>query len=156
MAFSAKKELKIIAALFAGLVTYALIDIVYLVTKGAEIPLHGIATPGGAPLSIHLFNTALNGFWSAAIYALVLKVSFGRVFPFRVVCVWALGLATIAAGVNCVELGLLAWPITSNLILALYFALGWLVIRDWPSRLKVAKPSPRSKTFNGQPALSSV
>lgn len=134
MAFSPRREFSILGALLAGLVTYMVIEVIYVSTMGAFIFLHGIPTPGGAPLWIHLANTGIKGAWSALAYALVMRWAFGRVRPTLVAALWTIGLIILALLGGLAMQGVIASTTAENVALLSYLGLGWLVVRDWPSR----------------------
>jgi hypothetical protein len=129
-----RKELSIFGALFVALLTVTAIDMVYLMTMGKFIFLSGIPTPGGAPVSIHVFNFGIKGGWAALAYGLVMRFAFGRVHPMRVALLWAVGLALVALLGSLAAVGVVGADAAFLIGLAVYLAVGQFVARDWVSR----------------------
>jgi hypothetical protein len=134
MAILLRKEAKIAAALFAGFAVMTAIDLIYLTTMGGFPILHGIPTPSGAPFIIGVLNMSVKSAWSALAYGLVMRACFGHVRLFAVVQLWILGLVTVFVLGGLAIQGLLAPRSAGLLGLLAYFAVGWLVVRDRPSR----------------------
>lgn len=129
-----QKELSIFGALFVALLTVTAIDVVYVMTMGKFVFLSGIPTPGGAPVSIHVFNFGIKGGWAALAYGLVMRSAFGRVHPMRVALLWAVGLALVALLGSLAAVGVVRSGAAFLIGLAVYLAVGQFVARDWVSR----------------------
>ena len=129
-----RKELSIFGALIAAFVTVTAIDVVYVMTMGKFIFRSGIPTPGGAPVSIHVFNFGIKGGWAALAYGLVMRLGFGRVRPMRVALLWAVGLALVALLGSLAAAGVVRADAAFLVGLAVYLAVGQFVARDWVSR----------------------
>ena len=129
-----RKELSIFGALFAAFATLTAIDVVYVVTMGKFVFLSGIPTPGGAPVSIHVFNLGIKGGWAAFAYGLVMRLAFGRVHPMRVALLWAIGLALVALLGSLAAAGVVRADVAFLIGLAVFLAVGQFVARDWVAR----------------------
>ena len=129
-----RKELSIFGALFAAFATVTAIDVVYVMTMGKFVFLSGIPTPGGAPVSIHVFNFGIKGAWAALTYGLLMRLTFGRVHPMRVALLWAAGLALVALLGSLAATGVVTAEAAFLIGLAVYLAVGQVVARDWVSR----------------------
>jgi hypothetical protein len=133
-----QRELKIFAAVFAGLFVYTALEIFYLTTYGGFFLLTGLPTPGGAPLAVHLMNTGIKGGWAALAYVAVMRLYFGPIIFLRVVALWALGLGVIGVLASMAMHGTIAGPTVGNLATFAYLLVGQMIARDWIAQ----KPSP--------------
>jgi hypothetical protein len=126
-----KRELAIFAAVFAGLFAYTALEVFYLRSYGGLFILTGVPTPGGAPLEIHLMNTAIKGCWAALAYVGVMRLFFGPIHWPRVAVLWAGGLAIIGIVASMAMQGMIALATAGNLALLAYVFIGQVVVRDW-------------------------
>jgi hypothetical protein len=129
-----RRELAIFAAVFAGLFVYTALEILYVLTLGGLFFLTGVPTPGGAPLAIHLMNTAIKGGWAALAYVGVMRMFFGPIRWPRVAVLWATGLVIIGAFASLAMQGTIAAPSAGNAVLVAYVVIGQIIARDWVAR----------------------
>lgn len=111
-----------------------LLEVLYIMMMGRFIPLTGIPTPGGAPLSIHVMNMGIKGAWSALVYGLVMRWAFGKVVWSRVALLWLVGIAVVAVLGGLAAADLIPVAVAGWVGLAAYWATGQFIARDWASQ----------------------